>query len=112
MIQRFVLVKLQDAYVEHRASLVVRVRTLFAAAGVAALVGLPADESAVKWDLSIAVTAASLEAWHALSQMASVEAIFAEVSAHAKVEKQWTFDIGSPLSDGDTDALDADNELG
>lgn len=113
MIQRFVLVKLEDAHVERRASLVVRVRALFAEAGVEALVGLPADASAVKWDLSIVVTAASLDAWHALSQMASVEAIFAEVTAHAKVEKKWTFDVGSPVPAlGDDDAFDADTELG
>jgi hypothetical protein len=110
VIQRFVLVKLQDAHVQRRLGLVMRLRALFAEASVQALVGLPADESAVKWDLSITVTTASLDAWHALSQLASVEAIFAEVRAHAKVEKTWTFDVGS--SPGEGHAVDADHELG
>lgn len=98
MIQRFVFVKLLEAHVAGRASLALRLRARFDAAGAEALVGLPADESAVKWDLSIVVTAASLEAWQALSQLAAIAAIFAEVSAQAKVEKQWTFEVGGALA--------------
>ena len=110
MIQRFVFVKLHDHHVERRADFAVRLRALFEEAGAEARVGLPADESAVKWDLSIVVTAASLDAWHALSQMEAIKTIFAEVTAQAHLEKAWTFDVGSPL--GDDDAFDADNELG
>ncbi|CAN5199464.1 hypothetical protein BH11MYX1_BH11MYX1_24180 [soil metagenome] len=110
MIQRFMFVKLLETDVESRASLALRLRAEFQEAGAEALVGLPADESAVKWDLSIVVTAASLDAWHVLSQTAAIEAIVAEVRALAKVEKAWTFDVGSAL--GDDDAFDADNELG
>ncbi len=110
MIQRFVFVKLLDAHAESRASLALRLRALFQEAGAEALVGLPADESAVKWDLSIVVTAASLEAWHALSRLPAIEAIFTEVRAQAKVEKAWSFEVGS--AQGDEDAFDADHELG
>ncbi len=110
MIQRFVFVKLLEAHAESRVSLALRLRALFEEAGAEAQIGLPADDSAVKWDLSIVVTAASLEAWHALSQVPAIEAIFAEVRAQAKVEKAWSFDVGSPQ--GDDDAFDADDELG
>ncbi len=33
------------------------------------IVGLPADDSAARWDLSIVITAASLDAWNALAQL-------------------------------------------
>ena len=51
--------------VEGREDLAKRLRAQFAEAGVAARVGLPADHAAAKWDLSIVIDAASLEAWHA-----------------------------------------------
>lgn len=107
MIQRFVFVKLLEAHVAGRASLAQRLRARFEEAGAAALVGLPADESAAKWDLSIVVTAGSLEAWHALAQFAAIASIFAEVSAQAKIEKQWTFEVGGALA---TPGPRADNQ--
>ena len=94
MIQRFCFVKLHDHHVEGRADFAQRLRAEFAEAGADALIGLPADRSAEKWDVSIVITAASPEAWHALAKTPKLIEIFADITAHAKVMKQWTFDVG------------------
>lgn len=94
MIQRFCFVKLHDHHVEGRDDFAVRLRAVFAEAGAEALIGVPADQSAAKWDVSIAITAASAEAWHALATTPKLIEIFHDITAHAKVMKQWTFDVG------------------
>jgi hypothetical protein len=94
VIQRFCFVKLHDHHVEGRGDFAVRLRAEFAEAGAEALIGVPADHSAAKWDASIAITAASAEAWHALAKTPKMIEIFDDITAHAKVMKQWTFDVG------------------
>lgn len=92
MIQRFCFVKLLDDEVGGRAELAEKLRAELIAAGADAVVGLPADESAARWDLSIVITAASLSAWSALAQLPAMVGVFDELAARAAVVKAWTFD--------------------
>ncbi|MDB4956635.1 MAG: hypothetical protein JWO36_4204 [Myxococcales bacterium] len=95
MIQRFCFVKLLDDEVAARSDLVEKLRAELISAGADAVVGLPADASAARWDLSIVISAASLEAWHALSQLPSMVGVFDELAARAAVVKAWTFESGA-----------------
>jgi hypothetical protein len=92
MIQRFCFVKLLDDEVGTRAELAELLRAQLVSAGADAVVGLPADASAVRWDLSIVITAASLEAWHALAMQPAMTGVFDELAARAAVVKAWTFE--------------------
>ena len=91
MIQRFCFVKLLDDEVATRAELAEMLRAQLITAGADAVVGLPADDSARKWDLSIVITTASLEAWNALAQLPAMTGVFDELAGRAAVVKAWTF---------------------
>ena len=91
MIQRFCFVKLLDADAPARATLVERLRAELAEAGADAVVGLPADDSAARWDLSIVISAASLEAWNALARTSAMIGVLDDLAARATVVKAWTF---------------------
>jgi hypothetical protein len=91
VIQRFCFVKLRDEEVGGRAELVDKLRAQLVDAGADAVVGTPADASAARWDISIVITAASLEAWHALAQMPAMTGVFDELAERAAVVKAWTF---------------------
>ena len=92
MIQRFCFVKLLDDEVATRGELAEKLRAELAAAGADAVVGLPADASAARWDLSIVITAASLEAWNALAELPAMIGVLDELAARAAVVKAWTFE--------------------
>lgn len=92
MIQRFCFVKLLDDEVATRGELAQLLSARLRDAGADAVVGLPADESAARWDLSIAITAASLAAWNALAQAPAMIAVFDEIAGRAAVVKAWTFE--------------------
>ena len=92
MIQRFCFVKLLDDEVGTRAELAELIHAQLVAAGADAIVGLPADDSALRWDLSIVITAASLEAWNALARLPVMIGVFDELAARAAVVKAWTFE--------------------
>ena len=92
MIQRFCFVKLLDDEVPRRAELAARVRAQIAEAHVDAVVGLPADASAARWDLSLVVTTATLADWTLLAAREDVAALFADLAARAAVVKAWTFE--------------------
>ena len=92
MIQRFCFVKLRDDEVATRGELAELLSAQMRAAGADATVGIPADDSAARWDLSIVVTAASLAAWHAISQLPAMIGAFDELSQRATVVKAWTFE--------------------
>jgi hypothetical protein len=92
MIQRFTFVKLLDDEVGTRGELADKLRAQLIAAGADAVVGLPADDSAARWDLSIVITAASLDAWNALSKQPAMIGVFDELAEKAAVVKAWTFD--------------------
>jgi hypothetical protein len=95
VIQRFVFIKLEDPHVETRADLADRLRAEFAEAGAEAVVGTPADDSAARWDLSIVIVAASVEAWHGLARTRAMLDIFADLAERSHVTKAWTFEVGS-----------------
>ena len=92
MIQRFCFVKLLDHEVETRGELADMVRAQLASAGASAVVGIPADDSAARWDLSIVITAPSLEAWHRMSSLPVMTGLFDELSVRSAVVKAWTFE--------------------
>ncbi|HUS30770.1 MAG TPA: hypothetical protein VMZ53_19805 [Kofleriaceae bacterium] len=91
MVQRFTFVKLLDDEVGGRSELAEKLRAELVAAGADAVVGLPADDSAVRWDMSIVITAASLDAWNALSKQPAMVGVFDELAEKAAVVKAWTF---------------------
>jgi hypothetical protein len=91
VIQRFCFIKLLDDEVGTRAELAEMMRAQLVAAGADAIVGLPADDSARRWDLSIVITAASIEAWNALAALPAMTGVFDELAGRAAVVKAWTF---------------------
>jgi hypothetical protein len=92
VIQRFCFVKLRDDEVETRAELAELLRAQLISAGADVVVGLPADDSAVRWDLSIVITAASIKAWNALAMQPAMTGVFDELAARSEVVKAWTFE--------------------
>jgi hypothetical protein len=104
VIQRFCFVKLLDDEATGRVELADKLRAELIEAGADAVVGLPADDSAARWDLSIVITAASLDAWNALSQLPAMAGVFDDLAARAAVVKAWTFQAVSPSGGGE--ALD------
>lgn len=96
MIQRFCFVKLRDDVVARRGAIAAQLSAELREAGADAVVGLPADASAARWDLSIVITAASLEAWHALAQVPAMIGVFDQLAERADVVKAWTFEAAEP----------------
>ena len=96
MIQRFCFVKLRDDEVATRGELARLLSAQLRAAGADVVVGLPADESAARWDLSIVITAASLAAWNALAQVPAMIGALDELARCAAVVKAWTFEASAP----------------
>jgi hypothetical protein len=92
VIQRFCFVKLLDDEVATRGELAEMLSAQMRAAGADVVVGTPADDSAGRWDLSIVVTVASLEAWNALSRAPAMTGVFDELAQRAAVVKAWTFE--------------------
>lgn len=92
MIQRFCFVKLLDDEVGTRRELAQILRAQLESAGCSVVVGVPADDSAARWDISIVITAPSLEAWHAISRKPAMTGVFDELSVRAAVVKAWTFE--------------------
>lgn len=54
-------------------------------------VGVPADESAARWDLAVTIALPDLCAWQALAASPAYEAVLARLTVDAKVIKAWTF---------------------
>jgi hypothetical protein len=54
-------------------------------------VGVPADESAVRWDLAVTIGLPDLTTWQALAASPAYEAVMARLTVDAKVVKAWTF---------------------
>ena len=93
MIQRFCFVKLRDDEVATRGELAEMLSAQLRSAGADAAVGLPADDSAARWDVSLVITAASLDAWHALAALPVMIGMFDELAQRAKVVNAWTFEL-------------------
>jgi hypothetical protein len=92
VIQRFCFVKLRDDEVATRGEFAAMLSAQMRAAGADVVVGLPADESAARWDLSIVITVASLDAWNVLAAVPAMTGAFDELSQRAAVVKAWTFE--------------------
>jgi hypothetical protein len=91
VIQRFCFVKLLDDEVGTRAELAEMIRAQLITAGANVVVGLPADDSAARWDLSIVITTESLDAWNVLATRPAMTGVFDELAGRAAVVKAWTF---------------------
>lgn len=91
MIQRFYFAKLLDHEAAARAELGARLAAQLRAAGAEVIAGIPADESAARWDVSIVISAPSLAAWRALAALPAVTSAIDELAARAAVVKAWTF---------------------
>lgn len=92
MVDRFIFVKLLDGEVTAREAIADYLADqLGAVAGADAVtVGIPADASAARWDLSIVVAAADVAAWEAIAARAA--AVLDDwLPARAAVVKAWTF---------------------
>ena len=92
MVDRFIFVKLLDAEVAAREAIADHLAAeLGAIAGADAVtVGVPADASAARWDLSIVVRAADVAAWDQIAARAT--AVLDDwLPARAAVVKAWTF---------------------
>ena len=92
MIQRFCFVKLIDDEVATRRELAQMLRAQLESAGCDVVVGVPADHTAARWDISIVITAASLEAWNAIAMRPAMTGVFDELSVRSAVVKAWTFE--------------------
>jgi len=92
VIQRFCFVKLLDDEVGTRTELAQMLRAQLESAGAVVVVGVPADASAARWDISIVITAASLDAWNELARVPAMTGVFDELSIRAAVVKAWTFE--------------------
>ena len=92
MIQRFCFVKLLAHEVETRDELAQMLRVQLRSEGADAVVGLPADDSAARWDLSIVITAHSIDAWNRIATQPGMVGVFDELSNRATVLKAWTFE--------------------
>ena len=93
MIQRFCFVKLLDDEVATRGELAEMLSAQMRSAGADVVVGLPADDSAARWDMSIVITVASIAAWNALAQAPAMTGVFDELAQRASVVKAWTFEV-------------------
>nr|HEX4314399.1 hypothetical protein [Kofleriaceae bacterium] len=93
MIQRFCFVKLEAVEAGARDAIAGELRAALAAAGARAVVGVPADDSAAKWDLSIVIDVPSLDAWRALEHAPPFVDAMDALAARAHVVKAWTFQV-------------------
>jgi hypothetical protein len=94
VVARYVFAKLVDAEAAGREAIAAYVRDeLVRVVGAARVdVGVPADDSAARWDLSIVVRADDLAAWQRIATDPTVAAVLdAWLPARAAVVKAWTF---------------------
>lgn len=92
MITRFCFVRLAPEHSSEpgRAAVLTRARAL-ADAGLTVRLGVPADDSAAKWDVAIAIDAPSLDALAAAQLGAAWIELDAHLATHAIVVKTWNF---------------------
>jgi ribonucleotide monophosphatase NagD (HAD superfamily) len=92
VIQRFCFVKLLDDEVGTRREFAQMLRAQLESAGCDVVVGVPADDSAARWDISIVITAASIDAWNTIARAPVMIGMFDDLSVRAAVVKAWTFE--------------------
>jgi hypothetical protein len=96
MIDRYCFVKLKDEHAPNRAALADALHAMLDGVdGVAAVtIGVPADDSAAKWDLSLVVRTLDLGRWREVEQDEGVREVFdGWLPDHAEVIKAWTFQV-------------------
>ena len=96
MVDRYCFVKLLDGDVGERAAIAARLAEELAAVagGGNVTVGLPADDSAARWDLSIVIRVGDLDAWRRLAADPRIISILDEwLPSRAAVVKAWTFEL-------------------
>lgn len=93
MITRFCFVRLAPEHSDlpGRAAVLTRARALADDAGLTVRLGVPADDSAAKWDVAIAIDAPSLDALAAAQLGAAWIELDAHLATHAIVVKTWNF---------------------
>jgi hypothetical protein len=90
-------VKLKDEHVANRAALADALHAMLDGVdGVASVtIGLPADASAARWDLSLVVRTLDLARWQLVEQDEAVREVFdGWLPERAEVVKAWTFEVG------------------
>ena len=96
MIDRYCFVKLKDAHVPNRAALAEALRAMLDGIDDVAsvTVGVPADDSAARWDLSVVLRTLDLARWQLVEQDEALREVFdGWLPEHAEVVKAWTFDV-------------------
>jgi len=94
VVDRYVFVKLLEPDVPSREEIAVHLGAELAriAGGGKVTVGIPADASAARWDLSIVIRAAGLEEWDRIA-LAAGPVLEDWLPARAAVVKAWTFEL-------------------
>jgi hypothetical protein len=92
VIQRFCFVKLRAESVPKRQAIATELAARLDGLGVRAHVGVPADDSAARWDLSIVVEVETLAVWQALAARPAVAVVFDDIARRGEVVKAWTFE--------------------
>lgn len=92
MIDRYYFVKLRDEHATDagRAEVIARCRA--ALAGVPLTAGVPADDSAARWDIGIVVRVDDLAALAALLARPDIAAFFDWLAGRSAVVKAWSFE--------------------
>ena len=96
MIDRYCFVKLKDEHAGNRVALAEALHAMLDGVdGIAAVtVGVPADDSAAKWDLSLVMRTLDLGRWREVEQDEGVREVFdGWLPEHAEVIKAWTFQV-------------------
>jgi hypothetical protein len=96
VVERYLFVKLLDDEVARREAIADHVCGAFAGVVTAGrvTVGVPADDSASRWDLSIVVRADDLADWSRIAAL--VEPMLVWLGERAAVVKAWTFQLRPP----------------
>jgi hypothetical protein len=96
MIDRYTFVKLKDEHVANRVALAEALHAMLDGIdGIASVtIGLPADESAARWDLSLVVRTLDLGRWREVEQDENLREVFdGWLPERAEVVKAWTFEV-------------------
>jgi hypothetical protein len=96
VVERFTFVRLAGEHAGERDAVAARLRDAFAGLDgvIAVSAGVPADDSAAKWDVSVVVRCVDLAAWEAVAATAAVRAVIDEwLPERAAVVKSWTFAV-------------------
>lgn len=97
-IDHYCFVRLRDdhATADGRAAIAAHLRATLAGAPevVAVAAGVPADDSAASWDVSLVIRVADLDAWRRLAARPAIAALLDDwLPARAVVVKAWNFAV-------------------